>query len=225
MQGLQHSYISLSLSSGISYGGGQQFSKDAMIRRCGCGVIAAADLLLYLSRWHSHGAVDYFAMLLEDTPVPLPVYDRCIRNLSRSYFPIIPYAGINGIMLMAGMELFFRGHGMPYTARWCILQGKLWARIEDMLAADIPVIMSVGPNFPMIWGNRRVRFYVQGPDGQYRPASAARAHYFTVTGMDEVWLQISSWGRRYYLSRRDFVDYVRRYSTSIASNILYIERK
>ena len=225
MISLQHPCISLALSSGTSFGGGQQFSNDPMIRRCGCGVVAAADLLLYLSRWHSHGAVDYFAGLLEDKPVPLPVYDRCIQNLSRGYFPMIPYAGINGVMLMAGMELFFRRHGMPYTARWCILQDKLWDRIKAMLHADLPVIMSVGPNFPLIWGDRRVRFYVQSPDGQYRPVSGARAHYFTVTGLDDDWLCISSWGRRYYLSRRDFTDYVRRHSTSIASNILYIERK
>lgn len=225
MIGLQHPYISVALSSGTSFGGGQQYSKDAMIRRCGCGVIAAADALLYLSRWHSYGAVDYFAGLLKDKPVPLSAYDRCIRDLSRRYFPMIPYAGINGVMLMAGIQLFFRRHGMPYTARWCILSGPMWTRIEEMLRADIPVIMSVGPNFPLIWGDRRVRFYVQSPDGQYRPVSGARAHYFTVTGMDSEWLQISSWGRCYYLRRRDFADYVRQHSTSIASNILWIERK
>lgn len=220
---LQHPYISLALSSGISCGGGQQFSKSAMIRRCGCGVIAAADLLLYLTRWHSHGAVDYFAGMLEDKPIPLPVYDRCIQALSRSYFPMIPYGGINGIMLMAGMELFFRHHGMPYTARWCFAPGKLWERIEDMLRADIPVIMSVGPNFPVIWGNRRVRFYVQTPAGTYVSASGAKAHYFTVTGLDEEWLRISSWGRPYYLRRTEFEEYTRRYSLSFTSNILLIK--
>lgn len=225
MIGLQHPYISVALSSVTSYGGGQQYSKDAMIRRCGCGIIAAADALLYLSRWHSNGAVDYFAGLLKDMPIPLSIYDYCIQRLNRSYFPMIPYAGINGVMLMAGMELFFRRHGMPYTARWCMLPGPMWTRIEEMLCADIPVIMSIGPNFPLIWGNRRVRFYVLAPDGQYHPTSGARAHYFTVTGLDDEWLQISSWGRHYYLRRREFEDYVRRYSTSIASNIMWIKRK
>ena len=225
MIGLQHPYISVALSSEASFGGGQQFSKDAMIRRCGCGVVAAADALLYLSRWHSHGAVDYFAGLLEDRPIPLSIYDNCIQHLNRSYFPMIPYAGINGIMLMTGMELFFRRHGMPYIARWCMLPGPIWTRIEEMLCADIPVIMSVGPNFPLIWGDRRVRFFVRNPAGDHIPASGARAHYFTVTGLDADWLRISSWGRQYFLSRRDFNDYVRRHSTSIASNILYIERK
>ena len=225
MIGLQHPYIGIALPQGKSCGGGQQFSKNAMIRRCGCGVIAAADVLLYLTRFHSHGAVDYFAGLLADEPIPLPLYDRCIRDLSRRYFPMIPYAGINGVMLMAGMELFFRRHGMPYNARWCFSPDTLWERIEAMLGADIPVIMSVGPNFPLIWGNKRVRFYVQSPAGGYVPASRAKAHYFTVTGLDDEWLRISSWGRCYYMSRREFAEYVKRSSTTITSNILLIERK
>ena len=225
MIGLKHPYISVALSSGESFGGGQQFSKDAMIQRCGCGVIAAADALLYLSRWHSHGAVDYFAGLLENKPIPLSVYDNCIRSLNRSYFPMIPYAGINGVMLMAGMELFFQRHGMPYTACWCFAPGKVWGRIEEMLRADIPVIMSVGPNFPLIWGNRRVRFFVRSPVGNYIPASGARAHYFTVTGLDEDWLSISSWGKPYYLRREEFEEYVRRYSPGVTSNVLLIKQK
>ena len=225
MIGLKHPYISVALSSGESFGGGQQFSKDAMIRRCGCGIVAAADVLLYLSRWHAHGAVDFFAGLLENKPIPLSVYDNCIQSLNRSYFPMIPYAGINGVMLMAGMELFFRRHGMPYTACWCFAPGKLWGRIEEMLRADIPVVMSVGPNFPLIWGDRRVRFFARSPAGNYIPASGARAHYFTVTGLDEDWLHISSWGRLYYLRREEFEEYVRRYSLGVTSNVLLIEQK
>jgi hypothetical protein len=225
MLSLQHPYISIALPHGKSYGGGQQLSRDAMLRRCGCGVVAAADLLLYLTRWHSHGAVDYFAGLLTDEPVPLPVYDALLRDLSRREFSMIPYAGINGVMLMAGMQLFFRRHGMPYTARWCIAPGRLWERIEEMLGADIPVIMSVGPNFPFIWGDKRVRFYAQAPTGGYVPASRAKAHYFTVTGLDCEWLRISSWGRCYYLRRREFEDYVKHASTTIASNVLLVTRK
>ena len=90
-----------------------------------------------------------------------------------------------------------------------------------MLRQDIPVIMSVGPNFPKLWGKRRVRFYVRIEGRGYIPAAAAKQHYFTVTGMDEDWLQISSWGRLYYLNRREFEEYTRRYSLDFVSNILF----
>lgn len=225
MLSIQHPYISIALPGGRSYGGGQQFSQNAMIRRCGCGVIAATDLLLYLSRWHPYGAVDFFAGLLHEDALPYHAYIDCIQVLNRRYFPMIPYAGINGLMLMAGMQRFFHEHGMPYTARWCFDPGSMWKRMENMLSQDIPVIMSVGPNFPIIWGDKRVRFYVQGSNGSYTPVSGAKAHYFTVTGMDDAWLCISSWGRRYFLNRQEFSEYTRRYSTAFASNILFVEQK
>jgi len=225
MTELKHPYISVDIHGRNSYGGGQQFSESAMIRRCGCGIIAATDLLLYLSRWHRFGASDYFAGLLAEPPLPFYAYTACLRRISKKYFPMIPYAGINGLMLMSGMERFFRDHGMPYTARWCFLSVPMWDRMSEMLRQDIPVIMSVGPNFPIIWGNRRVRFYIKTIDGAYIPAAGAKAHYFTVTGMDEDWLRISSWGRLYYLNRNEFQEYASRYSLGFTSNILLVEKK
>ena len=222
---LQNPYISVYVHGRASFGGGQQFSGNTMIRRCGCGVIAATDLLLYLSRNHPFGAVDFFAGLLGEQPLPFPAYDAAILRMNRRYFPMIPYAGINGVMLMAGMQRFLHEHGMPYSARWCIFQGALWKHVEDMLLEDIPVIMSVGPNFPVIWGNQRVRFYIRTTDGKYIASSGAKAHFFTITGMDETWLQISSWGRLYYLRREEFTQYARKYSTGFACNILLVERK
>lgn len=221
---LQHPYISVDVHGKLSYGGGQQFSPDPMVRRCGCGIIAATDLLLYLSKWRARGAVDFFDGLL-DGPIPFPAYTACISRMNRRYFPMIPYSGINGLMLMAGMQRFFREQQMPYSARWCFSPGKLWTRTEDMLRRDIPVIMSVGPNFPKIWGNRRVRFYVRSVEGGFIPAAAARQHYFTVTGMDADWLQISSWGRLYYLNRREFADYIRHDSLDFVSNVLLVKQR
>ena len=222
---LQHPYISVDLHGKPSYGGGQQFSSDPMIRRCGCGIIAATDLLLYLSAWHPQGAADYFDGLLDSWPIPFPAYTTCISRMNQRYFPMIPYAGINGLMLMAGVQRFFHEQEMPYSARWCFLPGSLWSRTESMLWLDIPVVMSVGPNFPQIWGNRRVSFYMKTGDGGFHPAGGAKQHYFTVTGMDRDWLRISSWGRLYYINRQDFEEYLHRYSLSFVSNVLLVERK
>ena len=47
---LKYPYISVSDGGLKSYGGDQGKSENATMRRCGCGVIAAADVLLYLSR-------------------------------------------------------------------------------------------------------------------------------------------------------------------------------
>ena len=222
---LQHPYIAVDVRGKASYGGGQQFSPDPMLRRCGCGVVAATDLLLYLSTWHPNGAAEYYEGLLGSEPIPFPAYVTCLSRMNRRYFPMIPHAGINGVMLMAGMERFFRDQNMPYTARWCFSADKLWARMEHMLREDFPVITSVGPNFPQIWGKKRVRFYIQSAPGQFIPAGGAKQHYFTVTGMDRDWLRISSWGRMYYLRRQEFEEYTHRDSLRFVSNILLVDKK
>ncbi len=225
MLSIRHPYIAVRMPAGVSYGGGQQFSSDAMVRRCGCGVIAATDLLLYVSRWHTPFMPDCFSELSAEEALPFSAYNICTLRMNRRYFPMIPYAGINGLMLMLGTQRFFREYSLPFTARWCVSREKLWERTEGMLRQDIPVILSAGQNLPFVWQNRRVSFYRKNADGSYYPSAGAKAHYFTVTGMDAEWLRISSWGRMYYLNRQEFEAYVRRYSASVVSNILLIERK
>lgn len=224
MLSLRHPYISVHVGALDSYGGGQQHSSSGMVNRCGCGIIAATDTLLYLCRYHMGVMPPPFRSLENEKVLPSPLYDACILDMNHRFFPMIPYAGINGLMLMRGMERFFRKYHMPFSARWCFTRSGMWEKIERMLKNDIPVIMSVGPNFPVLWGKKRTSFYVPTPNG-LRAVTGARAHYFTVTGMDENWLRISSWGRLYYLNRSEFEAYVNQHSAGFISNILYIEKK
>lgn len=225
MLSLRHPFISIHHDGHDTYGGGQQHSRNTMVNKCGCGIIAATDTLLYLCRYHTGVMPPPFRQLDNPGPLPSPLYDDCILEMRHSFFPLIPYLGINGLMLMNGMERFFWKYHMPFSARWCFTRSGMWEKMEQMLLADIPVIMSVGPNFPVLWGKERTCFYVRTSSGSYHPASGARAHYYTVTGMDETWLRISSWGRLYYLNRAEFEQYVNRHSAGFISNILYIERK
>ena len=225
MLSLQHPYIAVSLDGQRSYGGGQQFSDNHMIKLCGCGIIAATDTLLYLQRWHNRRPIPMLDVCLREVPLPFSAYHELIEQMRRQYFPLIPYLGLNGLMLAAGMQRFFRQYDLPFSCRWCFSHRELWERIETMLGADLPVIMSVGPNFPFFWQKEKACFYEKTPSGDYHPASGARAHYFTVTGMDERWLRISSWGRCYYMYRSEFEHYARRHSSPAVSNILYIEQK
>ena len=224
MLSLRHPYVSIHLDNLDTYGGGQQHSRNTMVQRCGCGIIAATDTLLYLSRYHMGFMPLPFRSLEKEKVFPSPLYDACILDMRRRFFRLIPYAGINGLMLMRGMERFFNKYHMPFSARWCFTRSGMWEKIEQMLHNDIPVIMSVGPNFPVVWGKERTSFYGPTPNG-LRAVTGAKAHYFTVTGMDENWLRISSWGRLYYLKREEFEEYMRRYSISFTSNILLTEQK
>ncbi|MBQ9687203.1 MAG: hypothetical protein IJV41_11790 [Oscillospiraceae bacterium] len=225
MLSLLHPYIFISSGAGKSYGGAQQSSSNAMVSKVGCGIIAATDTLLYLSRYHMGQAIEPFRQMQRSPSLSSDTYDACILDMRRHYFPLIPYAGINGLMLSTGMNRFFRDHRMPFKARWSVSGANMWDKIEKMLRADIPVIMSVGPNFPFFWRNERACFYVYRQEEGYIPSVSTKAHYFTVTGMDERWLRVSSWGRLYFLNRQEFEHYVRYHSTAILSNILWIEKR
>ena len=221
--GLAHEYISTEQNGLHSYGGSQSAHPDATMRACGCGVIAGLDVILYLSR-HSGGTCPFTAG--EDgQSVPLSVYNSFASRLRRGFLPLIPGRGINGLMLTGGLELFFLRWRMPYSIHWGARSGSLFENIELMLMRDIPVILAVGPNFPLFWQKNTLPFYCSEPDGTLVKSCAARAHYVVVTGMDEDWLRISSWGREYYINRGEYMAYGRKHSLPILNSIAVIRPK
>ena len=219
---LRHPYISVTDGSRRSYGGDQGKSENAAMRICGCGVIAAADVLLYLSRRYDCAK----AVRLDPSgAISREEYEQLTALLRRRYFPLIPHAGMNGVTLMAGMNLYFMRNRLPLSAEWRFFNHDLWERGAKMLTEDIPVIMAVGPNFPFFWQNNRTVLYTKDSAGNYHPSSSTKAHYVTVTGLDESWAQISSWGRLLYINRAEFDEYTRKHSAGFLCSILYINHK
>ena len=219
---LKHPYVSVACARGESYGGDQSLLGDRTEQTVGCGVVAALDLLLYLSR--CHGAT---ARLLRETPpedgaISAETYKRLAHQLRKAYLPLIPGQGINGILLAVGLDRVFLGDGLPYLARWGVPYRRLWSETERMLAEDIPVILSVGPNFPKLWQHRALSMYDE-TDGR-ASRETVHAHYLTVTGMDGEWLQASSWGRRCFLRREEYLAYVAAHSARLFSNILIVKK-
>jgi len=225
MLNLKNPYISVGYSEGPSFGGSQRNSVSSNIAACGCGLVSATDLLVYITKYHSlSSGSDIKALSLYDI-IPEARYNACLKKMGLSYFPLIPHLGMNGFGLMLGMQLYFRRYNIPYNCHWCISDKGIWTKVEEMILSDIPVIMSVGPNFPFIWGKGKAILYTRNNAGEFKAASGVKAHFITVTGIDSEWLEISSWGRRYYLNRRNYEEYVSKHSAALVSNILYIKRK
>ena len=221
---LQHPFVSVSTERGTSYGGSQSFSENKIMSRCGCGVVAALDWLLYLQKRERPAFVSF----LPKTPgeIQKEDYVRLLQTLSRKYLPMIYPTGINGLVLAAGMNLLFLREHLPYRAAWRVTRKGLWEGIRDMLRRDYPVILSVGPNFPRILsGKGKATLFQRNPHGTLYPSAGVNAHYMTVTAMEGDWLRLSSWGREYYLNIPAYEDYVREHSSYVFSNILYIEEK
>ena len=148
---LRHSYPAVAGAKGVTFGGDQRASTDAVMRRCGCGIVAAADLLLYLHRHHP----DCFLPPLRNAPMQRPLaqaeYDRLLGHLRARYFPIVYPFGTNGAALAHGLNRIYRRCGVPYRARWGVSADRFWKTMEQMLEDDLPVILAVGMNFPKVW--------------------------------------------------------------------------
>lgn len=218
---LKHTYPGIELERGVSFGGNQKFSGNAVMRRCGCGVVAAADLLLYLHRWHEGCAIPALNSVREDLRLSPESYERLTARLRTRYFLLIDPVGVNGLSLMMGINRIFRRWDVPYTARWGVRRAVFWETMEDMLRQDLPVILSIGPNFPQLWRKEQLRMLREGAT----QATGVRAHYVVVTGLNERCMTVSSWGRKYEIDRAAFSRYVRQSSSPLVSNLLWLRPK
>lgn len=218
---LKNTYPSVLGDTAASYGGNQSWAESKSIQRCGCGLVAAADLLLYLHARHPE--LGGLREISRSYPIKREDYERLLRRLER-FMPLLPPFGMNGLTLTAGLEAYFLRYKLPYRIRWGVPSKKLFEKTEEMLRRDIPVILAIGPNMPILWGKERVKFYAHTPMG-YVPHSSAKSHYVTVTGIDDKYLHISSWGRSYYIDRAEYVEYAKKHSSWIVTNIALVTEK
>lgn len=215
-------------------GGRQQLLKTKPMREYGCGVVSAANVLLYLQRRNAPKRNPQMNRRTKRNPLvtavgldPLPLEDfRTVCHwLQRHFLPILPHSGINGLSLSLGMNRYFTRFRLPFRARWCFNAQSLPERISSMLEQDLPVILSIGPNLPFFWQKHRLNLYRVLQDGRLARAGSATGHYVTVTAMDDSTLTVSSWGQEYRILREEYRRYVKRHSLSAVSNILLITQK
>lgn len=219
---LSHSYPGINRAGAVSLGGNQQWLQSTVLQRCGCGVIATLDLVRYLHLWREGCRTNFFAGVDDATALPLPVYDLCVQRMRKSYIPVLYPIGTTGFALASGLNRYFRRYGLPLHARWGVPQSALWARIEAQLAADLPVILSIGNRFPVFWEKSGAALHKKRRDDTLYEATRTKAHFVTVLGIDDEWLRITSWGREYYLSRKEFRRYCDQVSMSILCNIVWL---
>ena len=213
---IRHDYISIPLSDESSFGGSQMWTDQRILKKCGCGVVAAYDLLLYL---HIRDK------LTIQFPSSREEYSANLQDLQHRFFPLLYPSGINGIMLAAGINQMFRSTGLPYYASWIMSKKKLFSLMEEQLQNDIPVILAVGPSFPVLWAKNGVSLYTEVSQSRFRKTATIHGHYVTVLAMTEEWLLVSSWGRKYYIRISDYETYIREHSNYVFSNMVHIKKR
>ena len=220
---LMHAYPAVSGVHGMSFGGNQNASGDPAMRRCGCGVVAVADLLLYLHLRHEDCCLPPLRSVPLDQPLTQEQYDKLLLRVRQKYIPIIYPFGTNGFALAAGVNRLLRRYGAPYRARWGVPKALFWETMEQMLREDIPVVLSVGMNFPRVWELEKLNLYRVSGEAP-AVSSRVRAHFVVVTGLDEEWMEISTWGKLRYIRRSEYDKFRQQHSGTLLSNLLYVRK-
>lgn len=221
---LRHTYLAVKTQADKSFGGNQNWATGYMMRKYGCGVVAMGDVLIYLGIHRLPCNMDLlYGMLREDGCLSYPRYERYLRKMNKRYLGIIPGFGVPNFQLARAMNRYFRHYRIDLRARWCLSSGKMLERIQDSLSKDYPVILAIGQNIPF-WRKKKLTLYRQ-ENGVYLPATETKAHYVVVTGMENGYLQISSWGKEYFISWKEYQEYGKKYSSFWASNICLIQEK
>ena len=211
---LCRNYLSVNHEGRFSYGGNQNWF-PGQLKRCGCAVIGAADLIWYLARGSSMSEGKY---------------QKYVRRLSRS-FPTIPYRGIPGLVMAVFLNIYMIRKHLPYRAHWGAGRGGISRRVAAMIANDIPVPLCVGPALhqilkkPAYRGLKLYKKTVGTEKAEYVWNKTIRNHFMVITGINETWARVSSWGEAYYIDLKELEEMSVKDVFGAYTNIIRIEQK
>ena len=217
--GLKHPLPSVAEGKRIYYGGSQHLL-GRVSAGAGCGLVGAVCLMRYLTE-EGKTSGDVFVRS-NGEPMETDAFRTLCKTLQYRYLPVMPHFGMTGPVLAIGVNRLFRRCRAPFRARWCVSAKKFLPRLEEMLDRDIPVVFSAGPNFPLLFGRRKLRLYHKDRDGSLQPAGTAIAHYMIATDLEDGCMAVSSWGREYWIRVDEYLQYARRVSAPFLSNLLYV---
>ena len=221
---LQNFYPGVTTNTDRSCGGNQKWLDSPTLQRYGCGAVAALDFVRYLHLYHKGCRTDLFSGIPDKPILSRPLYDLCVQRMRNNYVPVLPYIATNGVALTTGLNSYFRHYHLPLRAVWATNLACLWSDIGDMLDQDLPVILSIGKPVKHLLKNEKLKLYQRAEDGQYVPTREVSSHFVTVLGQDDTWLQVSSWGKVYYINHFELMQYIYAESAAFLCNIVCISK-
>jgi hypothetical protein len=204
-------YVPVLRDSTVFYGGSQMWflydnkrSKDYLIHYYGCGTIATADLFLYLAIKSDTYRTGVTESVLQGTDSAYyKDYMSYVRKVNAYYTKTKRYIAVLGPRIAYSFNSYARTYQFNLRASWKLRLSyyDMLERICEMLSREIPVILSIGPNTPLIWGNEGINFYSRDISNEindfseednllhttlysYKPVkNNVNSHYVTVTGI------------------------------------------
>jgi hypothetical protein len=164
-------YVPVFKGSDTYYGGSQmwfapsrKYRKDSILHNYGCGTIATADFFLYL-------ALQHMGLRSPETEVALrggyllfyENYEPYVRVINHQYTKTKPIIAVLGTTIASAINEYSQLYGFGLQASWKfrLTYYDMLDIMEEMLSSDIPVILSIGPNIPNLWGKKGIPFYIK----------------------------------------------------------------
>ncbi len=252
-------YVPVLKDGSIYYGGSQMwfsdqnwYSKDYILHNYGCGTIATADLFLYLALQKKTYRTEVTALAInKEDRIHASDYTAYLRLINNDYTKTRRYLAVLGPVAASAINSYSKIYGLGLKAswKWNLNYYDMYNLIEEMLQKDIPVILSIGPNTPNLWGKEGIPFYElkeidyhePREDTEEKPEEMSKpyyyhavkqrisGHYVTVTALikdevtDRIMLRISSWGKQYYINYEEYWDYIENVGGSFTSSMIHIK--
>ncbi len=241
--GLQHpEYISVEHEGKASYGGGQiwfakdkKLSRDYMINKWGCGAIAVGDLFLYLAKSDREFQTPTTSVARTNYAVlPWEDYKNYIHYIATMYAQIMPGSGMNGVAVASAVRRYCLKYHLSMTIAWkgFMDEQQMLRAMRKMLKEDLPVILSVGPNTPLVFRGKGIPFYILNDKEEFvlSPYRCVHSHFVVVTGIvglkhRQVMLRVSSWGKEYYIDYKEYRKYIEEEGDTLTSSLLYLSKE
>jgi hypothetical protein len=162
-------YVPVIKDEAIYYGGSQMWfpstswkGKDYILNNYGCGTIATADLFLYLAlKQNNFKTPDTEIAIRGGSEIHHENYDQYVRYINDHYTKTHRYIAVLGTKVASSVNAYSKAFGLGLDASWKFRLSyyDMLDIMEEMLSEDIPVILSIGPNTPKLWGKKGIPFY------------------------------------------------------------------
>ena len=165
----------------------------------GCGIVAVCNFLLCFFRAEYKSGSD----ISKDTFISF------VLSIYKKYFCILNnifIKGLTGFALAKGINKYFAENRIKMKARWGHSLNILY-KVKLSLQNNKPVILGIGPSL------LKKSDGVDAVDIDTGNTVKLYSHYVTIYDckdeVGDIFFYISSWGRRYKVSYRDFCRYQR----------------
>lgn len=171
----------------VFYGGSQQWFKDEKLKKAGCSIVAAANIIAYLSLKTKNEDLYNYKDLSKENFINL------MNNISEYLNPNEKIGIISSLYFIEGVKKFAISKGVKLSANWITSEydyDEIKSFIENSLKKDIPIVI-------LMFRNRKLEEFDW--------------HWMTITKIseyvDKEYLCVSTWGERRSISLEDFYIY------------------